>query len=419
MEGPSQLATTTAGHEKTSINSDPEHRELQPFPILKLPWELRNQIWRFALVRPRGVFIVVNKALAHRQCALQTRGQSITFYDRVSKEAVKMGRFRPKIIRDTDKKLGHINLFFVNRQVHFECIPIYYSQNVFYFHNTYLWPSKCLGSVPEAVAFFSFLGNRYAQGIPRLQDIELDLLGRPLPYDVTSFASVSSINSALPLTNLQTLHINANRDGLSSFIRLLTDCFPNSGAGRVKTTRVEWFLGMEDNPDYIPWRSICKFMSRVRLLRNMFLNNNGQRGYAGITVLFISNDNLSSHRTRITRKWPHFYPYDTFGSNSPANNRSLIFEWNNIGENKHHSSPETTSSDKDGGQSSQTRDIRKLAKKLVWRTRSKGPLNLADWSSELEEFEEISGVNQEFVHSDDRRPTRWDGPQSPQAFAQE
>lgn len=183
--------------------------------------------------------------------------------------------------------------------------------------------------------------------------------------------------------------------------------------------RVEWFLGMESEPDHMPWRSICKFMSRVRHLRNLFLNNNEQQGYAGITVLFTRRGKAGSDRTKIAGKWRYFNPYGAPRFNTPANNKSLIFEWNSIDENKHHSSPETASRDEDGGQSSQTRDIRKLAEKLVWRTRRNGPLNLADWSSELEEFEQTSGVNQVFVHSDDRRPTRWNMPPSPEAFAHE
>ena len=95
----------------------------KPFPLLRLPPEIRNRIWRYSLVKDEGVVI-------HPYGRQYMMKKIVPSRLRSGKEL--------QSHRDDDKRWinsSSIALVFTSRQLYLEAALIYYSENTFTFEN--------------------------------------------------------------------------------------------------------------------------------------------------------------------------------------------------------------------------------------------------------------------------------------------
>lgn len=115
----------------------------KPFPVLDLPPEIRNRIWRFVVVTDEPV-----KVIHHGRAELA-------------------GRFRPSKLRSGKEIESHrkddimrcssiLTVAFTCRRAYLEITPIYYSKNTFLFDD---------GNFSPMAAFTTAIGQKNAQSI--------------------------------------------------------------------------------------------------------------------------------------------------------------------------------------------------------------------------------------------------------------
>lgn len=93
----------------------------RPFPILKLPPEIRNRIWRYSLVKDGDVII-----LPHGRQG---------FISKIIPSRLRSGKELQRHQQDDKRRINSTSLAlaFVCRQLYLEAALIYYSENTFRF----------------------------------------------------------------------------------------------------------------------------------------------------------------------------------------------------------------------------------------------------------------------------------------------
>ena len=97
----------------------------KPFPLLKLPPEIRNRIWRYTLIKDGEVEIRPYK----RQCLMK----------RMARSRLRSGKELQWHGRDDEQRFNttSLALTFASRQLYQEATFIYYSKNTFAFDNSW------------------------------------------------------------------------------------------------------------------------------------------------------------------------------------------------------------------------------------------------------------------------------------------
>lgn len=298
-----------------------------PFPLLKLPKELRQHVWRFLLVW-RKLYSRCDRNLCHEsncredrcghihavkeddhvvmRCCCRPSRLEIGYSHRAhnkDREVVNCRLFTDFYGHQRlSSQSNYCNLFSVNRQIRQECLAIHHAENTFSFREGVGNDGRetPFNGAREALGMLSFLSNTHrvygAEITAGIRRIELDLVGSPVPYRVESPATRLSIVATLGFVNLRILSIKATCGGLSSFVRLWADCFPESTFGHVKEVNVKWAVPREGRE--VTMTDFCFFASRVRLLRESCLGDNRRVAYAGITARYEYDDGRKTLRTR-------------------------------------------------------------------------------------------------------------------------
>lgn len=183
-------------------------------PILQLPRELRDEVWRYAVVRPK-IFVsfgrlddLQQRALcpsrplrscmswenknAHHEEELHQSGTYFRprkfedFWNKDSNEG--HGEFQYEVdydklalgypaldVRDDENKHPDLGIFLACRQISTEAMEMYYSESKFVFCLINFGASDC--SMTSANAAWSFLRDRPKAMLPRIRQFDLHLYG--------------------------------------------------------------------------------------------------------------------------------------------------------------------------------------------------------------------------------------------------
>lgn len=185
-----------------------------PFPILQLPRELRDEVWRYAVVRPK-IFVSFGRLEDLQQRALcpdrplrtcmswenkdayheEDLYQSGTyfrprkfedFWNKDSNEGNGESQYEvdydklalgyPALdVRDDENKHPDLSIFLTCRQISTEAMDTYYAENKFVFCLINFGASDC--SMTSANAAWSFLRDRPRAMLPRIRQFDLHLYG--------------------------------------------------------------------------------------------------------------------------------------------------------------------------------------------------------------------------------------------------
>ncbi|KAK7721119.1 hypothetical protein SLS64_001414 [Diaporthe eres] len=185
-----------------------------PFPILQLPRELRDEVWRYAVVRPK-IFVSFGRLEDLQQRALcpdrplrtcmswenkdayheEDLYQSGTyfrprkfedFWNKDSNEGNGESQYEvdydklalgyPALdVRDDENKHLDLSIFLTCRQISTEAMDTYYAENKFVFCLINFGASDC--SMTSANAAWSFLRDRPRAMLPRIRQFDLHLYG--------------------------------------------------------------------------------------------------------------------------------------------------------------------------------------------------------------------------------------------------
>lgn len=186
----------------------------RPFPILQLPRELRDEVWRYAVVRPK-IFVSFghledlqqralcpnrplrtcmsweNKDARHEEELYQTgtyfRPRKFEdFWNKDSNEGDGESQYEvdydklalgyPALdVRDEENKHPDLSIFLTCRQILTEAMDMYYAENKFVFCVINFGASDC--SMTSANAAWSFLRDRPEAMLPRIRQFDLHLYG--------------------------------------------------------------------------------------------------------------------------------------------------------------------------------------------------------------------------------------------------
>lgn len=185
-----------------------------PFPILQLPRELRDEVWRYAVVRPeifvsfgrledlqqralcpnrplRTCMSCKNKDAYHEEELYQsgTYFRPRTFEDFWNKDSNegdgdsqyevnydKLALGYPALnVRDDENKHPDLSIFLTCRQTSTEAMEMYYAESKFVFCLINFGASDC--SMTSANAAWSFLRDRPEAMLPRIRQFDLHLYG--------------------------------------------------------------------------------------------------------------------------------------------------------------------------------------------------------------------------------------------------
>ncbi|KAF6221495.1 hypothetical protein HO133_002351 [Letharia lupina] len=121
----------------------------KPFPILSLPPEIRNHIWRYAVVKDENVTVRPHG----RQESIQGLVPS----------CLRSGRELQRHREDDERRTNStpLALAFTSRQLYLEVTPIYYSENSFYFPNSWY----CISAESTLENFTAAIGPQNASNI--------------------------------------------------------------------------------------------------------------------------------------------------------------------------------------------------------------------------------------------------------------
>lgn len=186
----------------------------RPFPILQLPRELRDEVWRYAVVRPK-IFVSFGRLEDLQQRALcpnrplrtcmswenkdayheEELYQSGTyfrprnfedFWNKDSNEGDGESQFEvdydklaiayPALnVLDDENRHPDLSIFLTCRQISAEAMEMYYAESKFVFCLINFGASDC--SMTSANAAWSFLGDRPKAMLPRIRQFDLHLYG--------------------------------------------------------------------------------------------------------------------------------------------------------------------------------------------------------------------------------------------------
>lgn len=143
----------------------------KPFPVLSLPLEIRNHIWRYAVVKDENVTVWPHG----RQEFIQGLVPSCLRSGR------ELQRHRERRTNSTPLALA-----FTSRQLYLEVTPIYYSENSFYFPN--LW--YCTSAESALENFTAAIGPQNASNITA---VYFDTLFCPLNQYLTVLTGLKQL----------------------------------------------------------------------------------------------------------------------------------------------------------------------------------------------------------------------------------
>ncbi|KAI9697597.1 MAG: hypothetical protein M1836_004547 [Candelina mexicana] len=216
--------TLKANEQGPTINQtspDETSPDDRPFPLMKLPGELRNRIYEFHLVSENG--------LHPTKC--------ITEQELATLSSRKAGH----LARRTEPKSGQfpkVSLFFVSRQLNEETVVIYYRYNNFHF--------DCVGILA------AFLESISPERRSLISKVTVDWVGRGCPRAFDMLAQCDNLQSLTLNITEMTLSGASYEHGTTTQQRLVSALgFPNllkvRGLKNVTFNYVKWFF---DNNDY-------------------------------------------------------------------------------------------------------------------------------------------------------------------------
>lgn len=205
---PSQKAGQPDSH-------DPD--DIQPFRVMALPAEVRQMIWRFALVRPK-VYIAfgpIYKFPAVGPIVIRRAKSVLSVTWRVDEPPLEGSYFRWNF---ADSDIENVRLLQTDRQIYEECAKVYYSENLFAFGEDYTTAHIHAGhgAVAAAQAFLRDRSPRVNSNIRHLEISALYEQGHSIAIDHKDMW-LALTPALLHLRGLQSLHLNLSEFALQDF----------------------------------------------------------------------------------------------------------------------------------------------------------------------------------------------------------
>ena len=196
----------------------PEKSALTPFPVLEFPPEIRNQIWRHAVVKDGDIMI----RLCGRQKSKKILAPSYL-------QSCDWGHQEDDEQRINTKPLA---LALTSRQLYLEATLMYYSENTFNFEEGWFWLDD---SILEG--FIAAIGPQNVSSIAVARIDPIHVQSKGIYYPINPFLSI------LPSLKQITINIPRSARGLtlydSSWTSLMDACAQSHPSVVIKICEIE------------------------------------------------------------------------------------------------------------------------------------------------------------------------------------